>query len=126
VEDAYVNSSSPDTNYGTVEHMYVSNNSEQDFTYVMFDLSSIPSEAYILSAKLNLYLSSTGGEITTSPPADEIGAYYCSDNSWMELGITWNNKPSFDPEPTDTLSLFTFSISGTKSWEITEDVRTAL
>jgi len=124
VADSYVNSSSSDINYGDVDYMYVSNNSEQDFTYVMFDLSSIPSDANIISAKLKLYLSSTGGGIYTS---DTIGAYYCSDNSWMELGITWNNKPSFNPEATDIWSFpFIYYTKVYKSWDVTEDARTAL
>ncbi len=124
--DAYVNSSNPDTNYGNIDSLYVSAISEQDFTCVMFDLSSIPSDANIISAKLKLYLSSTGGDIYWYP-ADSIGAYYCSDISWPELGITWNNKPSFNPEPTDTWSFgAVYTVKVYKSWEATEDVRTAL
>jgi hypothetical protein len=126
VADAHVNSSSPDTNYGGEGYMYVSASSEQDFIYVMFDLSSIPSNANIISAKLSLYLLSTGGEIYWYP-ADTIGAYYCSDNSWTELGITWNNKPSFNEDPTDTWSFsILYNVKVYKSWNITENVRTAL
>jgi hypothetical protein len=126
VADAYVNSSSPDTNYGDIDSLYVSANSEQDFTYVMFDLSSIPADANIISAKLKVYLSSTGGSIYWSP-ADRIGAYYCSDSSWIELGITWNNKASFNPEPTDAWSFsIIYYVKRYKTWDITGDVRTAL
>lgn len=125
VADAYVNSSSPDTNYGDVDHMYVGNNSEQDFVYVMFDLSSITSKANVISANLSLYLSSTGGDIYWYP-ADKIGVYYCSNNSWTELGITWDNKPSFNSELTDTYTfLFMYYVKEYKSWNVTEDVRTA-
>lgn len=126
VADAHVNSSSPDMNYGGEDNMYVSANSEQGFVYVRFDLSSIPSNAHIISAKLRLYLSSTDGAIYWYP-ADTIGAYYCSDESWTELGITWNSKPSFSPEPTDTWSFgILYTVKVYKSWDITEDVRTAL
>ena len=126
VADGYVNSSSPNSNYGGEGNMYVSANSEQDFAYVMFDLSSIPSDAYIISAKLSLYLSSTGGDIYWSP-ADTIGAYYCSNNSWTELEITWNNKPNFNPEPTDSWSFsIIYYVEVYKSWNTTEDVRMAL
>jgi len=124
--DAYVNSSSPETNYGNVDSMYVSANSEQDFAYVMFDLSSIPLEANIISAKLKIYLSSTGGEIYWYP-ADKIGAYYCSNNSWTEHEITWNNKPSFSSQPTDAWSFgIVYTVEVYKSWDITADVRAAL
>lgn len=126
VADAYVNSSSPDTNYGDIDSLYVSANSEQDFTYVTFDLSSIPADANIISAKLKVYLSSTGGSIYWLP-ADRIGAYYCSDSSWTELGITWNNKASFNPEPTDAWSFsIIYSVKRYKTWNVTDDVRTAL
>jgi hypothetical protein len=124
--DAYVNSSSPETNYGNVDSMYVSANSEQDFAYVMFDLSSIPLEANIISAKLKIYLSSTGGQIYWYP-ADKIGAYYCSNNSWTEHEITWNNKPSFSSQPTDAWSFgIVYTVEVYKSWDITADVRAAL
>ena len=126
VADAHVNSTSSDTNYGGEGNMYVSASSEQDFAYVMFNLSSIPLNANIISAELKLYLSSTGGDIYWYP-ADTIGAYYCSDISWTEPGITWNNKPSFNPEPTDSWSFSIIYYVGLyKSWDITEDVKTAL
>ena len=79
-----------------------------------------------ISTKLKIYLSSTGGDIYWYP-ADTIGAYYCSDNSWTELDITWNNKPSFNLEPTDSWSFSViYYVEVYKSWNITEDVRKAL
>jgi hypothetical protein len=126
IADAYVNSSSSETNYGSADYLYVSASSEQDFTYVMFDLSSLPPDANIISAELKIYLSSTGGDIY-GIPADKIGTYYCSDNSWTELGITWNNRPSFNAEPTDTWSFsIIYYVMRYKSWDITEDVQIAL
>ena len=125
IADAYVNASSPATNYGDVSSMYVSASSELDYIYVMFDLSSLPPAAHIISATLRMYLSSTGGDIY-GLPADRIGAYYCSDNSWSELGITWNNKPTFSSEPTDTWSfslIYTYKVY--KSWDVTADAKTA-
>lgn len=125
VADAYVNSSNPGTNYGSASSMYVSANSEQDFAYLKFDLTSIPSGANIISAKLMVYLLDTGGSIYWSP-ADRIGAYYCSDNSWTESGITWNNKPSFNVIPTDMWSFgIIYYVKVYKSWIVTEDVKTA-
>jgi hypothetical protein len=126
VADAYVSSSSPDENHGDLNSMYVGASSEQDFTYVMFNLSSIPSDAEIISATLKFYLSSTEGEIYGSP-ADTIGTHYCSDNSWTELGITWNNKPDFNLEPTSTWAFsLIYTVKVYKSWDITEDVKMAL
>jgi hypothetical protein len=125
VADAYVNASSPETNYGSADSMYVSASSEQDFAYLKFDLTSIPSGANILSATLKVYLWGTGGSIYGSP-ADKIGAYYCPDNSWTESGITWNNKPSFNPTPSDTYAFgMIYYVKVFKSWIVSEDVKAA-
>ena len=55
--DSYVNASSPDTNYGNEQSLYVKA-SETDLTqsmiYVRYDLSSIPQNAYIVSANMKL------------------------------------------------------------------------
>ena len=125
IADTFVNSTSPETNYGNTASMYVGANSEQDFTYVKFDLTSIPSDATVTSANLEIYLSDTGGNLYWSP-ADTIGAYYCSDNSWTELGITWNNKPNFNPNPTGSWSFGMLDFTGYKLWDVTADVKTAL
>ncbi len=122
VADAYVNSESPNTNYGGEGYILVSSNSEFNFTYIVFDLSSIPSDADILSANLSLYLEGTGGVIYGFP-ADTIGVYRCLDTSWTEVGITWNNKPGFDPTSTDTWYFGIVYLTRVyKRWNVTEDV----
>ena len=121
VADAYVNSTSPDTNYGAAVKLFVSINSENDFFYVKFDLSSIPSGANIIYAILETYVSSTGGNLGSS---DIIGAHYCSDNSWSEIGISWSNKPSFNSQSTDRW-YYSSVVDEYKSWDITADVKTA-
>jgi hypothetical protein len=99
--------------------------SEQGFIYLKFDLTSLPLGANVVSANLEVYLSNTGGSIYAIP-ADKIGAYYCSDNSWTESGINWNNKPSFNPTPTDTWSFgIIYYVGEYKSWDVTADVKTA-
>jgi hypothetical protein len=123
IADAFVNSSSTATNYGTAGSMYVSANSELDYAYIKFDLSILPPNANIISANLSVYLSSKGGTVYFQ---DSIGAYYCSDNSWTENGITWNNKPSSNPIPTSSWSFPSVFFYEYKSWSITPDVTTAL
>ena len=121
VADAYINSSIPDGNYGDVDYLYARADSEQDYAYVMFDLSSIPSHANIISAKLMLYLTSIGGYV------GDVNTYYCSDNSWAELEITWNNKPDFAPNATDEIYFGMFVwYNMYYSWNATADVRAAL
>jgi len=125
IADAYVNASSPDTNYGSSVSLFVSASSKLDYTYVMFDLSSLPSEANIIYARLRMYLSDTGGKIY-GLPSDDVGAYYCSDNSWTENGITWNNRPNFNSEPTYTWS-FSLGVifANYRSWDVTADAKQA-
>ena len=118
VADAYVNSSSPDTNYGAMDYVYVKKNSEQRFTYVKFDLSSLPSDANIILAKLKLYLTDIGGY------TGNINTYYCSNSSWTELEVTWSNKPDFSSEPTDE-NYFGMLVFKNRyySWDVTADVQ---
>lgn len=121
VADAYVNSSSPDANYGDVNSLHVSVNSEHDFTYVRFNLSDIPSDANIISAKLKLYLTNIGGYV------GNINTYYCSDNSWTELGVTWSNKPDFSSEATDERYFGVIVVVNRYySWNVASDVQVAL
>ena len=131
VEDSYVNASSPDTNYGNSQYLYVRGNStdlSHALIYVKFDLSSIPENAYIVSASMQLrfsgfsklYYGILGG-------GDSVGAYYCSDNSWTELGVTWNNSPEFNSADTGRWYVTgPFAVYGYKSWDVTSDVTTSL
>jgi hypothetical protein len=125
IADAYVNDSDPGSNFGSAANLYVSANSTLASSYIKFDLTSIPLGVNIVSANFTAYLSDTGGDIYWSP-ADSIGAYYCPDNSWTEPGITWNNKPSLNPNPTSSYSFSLFILFDYKSWDVTADVKTAL
>jgi hypothetical protein len=117
--DAYVNSSSPDENCGNTDRLWI--RYADCYSYVMFDLSTIPQDATIISADLQLYLTSIGGYV------GNIDAHYCPDNSWNELDITWNNKPEYASEPTDRNYFGMFVILNRyESWDVTSDVRAAL
>lgn len=119
-EDSYVRENEPNTNFGDDWYLYVSNythfGEEQD--YIKFDLSEIPSDSTIVSATLSLYCY----YVDWIPIYVE--AHYCPDNSWTEMGITWNNKPSYDSAPTDTQYV---SVEDTwYSWNVSTDVQQAL
>lgn len=120
IADAHVNSSSPDTNYGNENSLYTSHNSELDYAYVMFNLSSIPTDANVISAEFKVYLSDIEGY------TGSIGTHYSSNDSWTELGITWNNKPSFAETATDTVYYGMWVSYGYDSWNVTVDVRNSL
>lgn len=95
IADSYVSSAEGEKNinYGGKSYLEISKASNMfvrtKYGYLKFNLQAIPSEATIKSAYFKLYAS-------TVTETHRIGAHYCSSNAWSELGITWNNKPSFD------------------------------
>ena len=97
VADSYVDSWDVDSNFGgivalTVEHYELGYGSDHVCNaYLRFDLSELPAEASIESSFLTVY----------ADPASTTKCYahYCSDTSWGELSITWNNAPTFEGSP---------------------------
>jgi hypothetical protein len=62
-------------------------------SYLMFDLSSIPDDATVVSAQFGMYLSGINqGTYNSCDPS--TGVYYVADDSWTKNGITWNNAPA--------------------------------
>lgn len=106
--DAYVNDRPgvPDVNYGTDPNLTIGawtfgGVHSRFYTFVKFDLVSIPAGATIMSANLNLY--GTAGNIFTWGHANNAGgtpginASTISpvSASWQEGTITWNNQPGY-------------------------------
>ena len=87
-------------NYGTKRDLNAiawtkSGNNSNVRSLIQFDLSAIPSNAFINSATLSLYFN----------PTSEEGKHYCYPHSnssyleritsnWSETTVTWNNQPS--------------------------------
>ena len=92
VGDSYTKSYAPDTNYGISNSMWVhtgdnsTSNKWNGRTYIMWDLSVVPSGATINNANLSLFLA-------TNSLSRNLQAYNTS-NGWHEYNITWNNQPS--------------------------------
>lgn len=111
--DSSVSSESPNFNVGRYYKLEVWVSFEERFSFLMFDLSEIPSGAVIEEAKLRLYTS--GDESKKAP----ISVYHCPSNDWTEDGITYNNKPSFSTTPIDTANVtntftwYTWNVTGT-------------
>ncbi|UCD26010.1 MAG: DNRLRE domain-containing protein, partial [Candidatus Bathyarchaeota archaeon] len=122
IADSYVNQSSPDTNYGSETRLKIECNDYYRYAYMMFDLSSLPLDATIIEAKLRLTLRTIEGY---GEWGVTIGVHYCPDDSWNEADITWNSKPSFASEPTDTERFWFVFLPSTDSWNVTVDVQTA-
>ena len=81
--DTYIDRSNADTAYGSNTMLRVSNNGGAN-TLVRFDLSSIPQDAEIRSATLQLY-----GFTTSSTSLIQLSAYQVY-RTWNEDEATWN------------------------------------
>ena len=87
VADTYVQSDTPNTNYGSAAQFIV-DNSPVENSLLKFTVSGIGTQK-VLSAKLRIYCqngSAVGGTF-----------YRVADNTWTEASVTWNNAPISDP-----------------------------
>jgi len=119
VADSIVSSLEPDRNYGTMEYLTIDyREHEHIYTYIMFNLSKIPSGVAINDASLQLY------NVDAYPSELNVSAHYCPDNGWNETEIAWNTMPSFAPEPDCSVK-----ISKTNmwyNWTLTNRLRSAV
>jgi|GEM_PF-2992254 len=109
--DSYVNQTAPDANYGGDARLYVSS---KGITYLMFLLPPLPFNATIASAKLQLYA-------TSGSTSGSVDVHYCADDSWTEMSITWDNKPSYSAERTYRISPRPYT-GWENPWYVTDDV----
>lgn len=93
-QDAYVAEAYPTTpryqDAGLVTMMAYMN--PRAFTYLQFDLSSLPASATIESATLWLY-QTTDGNAPYGPQGTLVERI--SNDSWSETTLTWSNQPAF-------------------------------
>ena len=83
IADAFVTKSNPTSNYGRNSKLKVDGKPIK-LSYLKFDLSSLAGKT-ILSSTLNLSVSNSSTSIQNLYDVDDI--------SWVETGITYNNKP---------------------------------
>ena len=126
--DSYLSKWSSSSNYGTVVYMDISPWKDYERRgIVMFDLSSIPPGAQVISANLSLHEYSTQGTTRT------IGTHRVT-SSWTERDVTWLSRDGTNKWETaggDFISTATDkkSISWTggrvkwDSWDVTADVK---
>ena len=117
IADGSVEKLRPDSNFGEFWKLQVSTATAEpgvSYAYVMFDLSEIPGT--IQSAELSLFCDNV-------TETQLIAVHFCSDNTWTETGITWNNIPSFNSEATN--SVVVTENNKWYGWDVTSDVKTA-
>jgi hypothetical protein len=106
--DSYTDSDNPDVNHGGTSNLYsyyselemageVIANYEQ-YIWLKFDLSEIPSEATVNSITLRMHTSLIGTYST-----NKVGVFLCSNTAWQEMTITWNNCPEVTGQSIDTV-----------------------
>jgi len=124
VEDTYVYSYESNSSFGGSSYLYA-RFWDYDYTedrrcnsYLKFNLSAVSTDVNIAYAKLELYCWSAWS------PSPDVGVHYCTDDSWNETGITWNNAPSFSSTPTCVVSVL--DDDQWYAWDIDKDVKTAL
>lgn len=79
--DAYVNESTPDTNFGTTTKLEIDLQPDEE-SFIRFNVTGVTGT--IQSATLRLFATNT----SSNGPA-----VYDTSNSWSETEITWNNRP---------------------------------
>ncbi|HYT11040.1 MAG TPA: DNRLRE domain-containing protein, partial [Mycobacteriales bacterium] len=94
VADTYVDSSIPNTNYGTKTNLSVDASPIQE-SYLKFQLSGLTGNT-VTSAKLRVYVSDNG-----SVKGGSVAKM--SNISWVETGVTYNTRPSIDGATLSTL-----------------------
>ncbi len=104
-KDAFIYSVFPTVNSGTNRGLYSSGWTWSGVystlrSFVQFDLSSIPADAYIISAKLSLYNDPGNSIVLTNGEHSSLTASNASyisrvSEPWDESTITWNNQPGY-------------------------------
>ena len=116
--DTMADSRFPDKNYGTWVYMDVDWELSPPcaiFSYISWDLSSIPSNATVTSAKIYLY----AWAVWTNP----LTYVWRTSDSWNENTLTWNNKPdNIGP----SLDYQMMTAIGRYSWNITAAVQSSI
>ena len=93
-EDALVNSAQPNTNYGSMIDWATWDWATYGISrsFMKIDLSSIPSGAIIVNAKINLYHNLNTGN--SGHYGNNASYLQRITSSWNEFNVNWNNQPT--------------------------------
>src|SRR5881394_1721551 len=84
IADSSVNEANPATNYGTATPLHV-DGSPIVATYIRFSVPNVSAASAVLSL------------FAASSQSSGFDVHPLADNTWVEIGLTWNNHPSWDP-----------------------------
>ena len=111
------------TNYGTSAAFYIAAGTQSGYNkfyrgYIQFDLSALPEQANVTSARLNAYWADLG-----SQHGDGMESRYSISQTyirrvtsgWSESTITWNNQPS-----STTTHQVSVSAPGSATWDFSD------
>jgi hypothetical protein len=113
-EDAFVDSSGPDQNFGDVE-LIVGCFAPTFRSYLKFHLTALDPAAVIDQAALRLRMYEVNTQFW-------IAAYHVEDDTWLENVITWNNAPTEWGAAT-FVSQTPPDAEDWHVWDVTEDIR---
>jgi hypothetical protein len=105
-KDTYVTTQSSSSNYGSQGYAYVgvgSSTSDIFYALMQFDVSTIPTNAHIIQATLDLNVYNGGNSLNY-----DFGIYHVL-SDWDENTVNWNNKPPFESTPSVIVSIGAFS-----------------
>ncbi len=117
-DDVYVSDQDVDANYSGENALRIGSYYEYwQWPFLKFDLSEIPSDANITDARLYLYA------YYKYASGFDVLCREVDDDDWMELDITWNNKPEYgallNTKPVDYTS---YDSPKSYSWDVTSFV----
>ncbi len=117
-DDVYVSDQDADANYNGENALRIGRYDEYwQWDYLRFDLLEIPTDANITDARLYLYA------YYKYASGFDVLCHEVEDDDWMEIDITWNNKPAYgallDNKSVDYTS---YDSPKSYSWDVTSFV----
>jgi hypothetical protein len=114
-DDAYTEVFQPNTNFGgsALLATNLSNYSQKQFSYLMFDLGGIPAGEVIVGATLNLYQVDGAGSGLSG-----VSLFRIADDSWDETSVTWNSPPATTGATSLDVNPNGYSYVGWSQWDL--------
>lgn len=117
IDDASVNKHSPDSIYGALNYLNVEGNGDSAHGYLKFNLDSLESNEWIISATFSI----TGWWIGLG--SGSVDLYHIADDSWTEETLTWKNQPNNLNDPigsrglSDPYTWLTWDLLENRTWD---------